>query len=68
MRYRKAKKKSSSVNLTPMIDVVFQLLIFYMVSSNIIVNPGIKLNLPQATTANTETTSNNTEIKYLLDF
>lgn len=35
-----------SLTLAPMIDVVFLLLIFFMVSTTFIVRPGLNLNLP----------------------
>lgn len=37
-------------NLVPMIDVVFQLVVFFMVSSTFVVAPGIGLALPESTT------------------
>ena len=49
-----AKKKRTSggeeggINMTPMIDVVFQLVVFFMVSSTFVVTPGIDLNLPKS--------------------
>lgn len=39
------------VNLTPLIDVVFLLLIFFMVSSTFIEHPAIQLDLPRASAA-----------------
>lgn len=41
------------LNMTPLIDVVFQQMIFFMLTSSFIMQPGIKINLPQATTAET---------------
>lgn len=41
------------LNMTPLIDVVFQQLIFFMLTSSFVMQPGIKINLPQATTAET---------------
>jgi len=38
------------INLTPLVDVVFQLIIFFMLSSSFIMQPGIKIKLPQAAT------------------
>jgi biopolymer transport protein ExbD len=38
------------INLTPMVDVVFQLIIFFMLSSSFIMQPGIKIKLPKAET------------------
>lgn len=46
----------ASVDMTPMIDVVFQLIIFFLVSTTFAVLPGINLNLPESSTA--ENTSN----------
>lgn len=46
------------INLTPMIDVVFLLLIFFMVSTTFIVTDSIKIDLPKAKGDKTEKTSN----------
>ena len=47
---RKAGKKeaTSSLNLTPMIDIVFQLLIFFMVTAVFAITPGLDIKLPEA--------------------
>ena len=42
------KKEMSMPDLTPMIDVVFQLLIFFMVSTTFTRETQLKLELPQA--------------------
>lgn len=49
----KTKKKRSRVliNITSLIDVLFLLLIFLMVSSTFLEQPGIKLELPPAESA-----------------
>ena len=49
----KTKKKRSRVliNITSLIDVLFLLLIFLMVSSTFLEQPGIKLELPTAESA-----------------
>ena len=54
----KARRRSvqASVDMTPMLDVVFQLIIFFLVSTTFAVLPGISLNLPESATA--ESTSN----------
>jgi biopolymer transport protein ExbD len=51
MRISKKKGVSVSVDLTPMIDVVFQLILFFLVSTTFAVLPGISLSLPQSSTA-----------------
>ena len=42
------QKLNATLNLTPLIDVVFQLLIFFMLSSNFVMQPGVKVELPKA--------------------
>ena len=51
MQFRRRLSPSATVELIPMIDVVFQLVIFFMVSSTFIVTPGIGIVLPESTTA-----------------
>lgn len=40
-----------NLNITPLIDVVFLLLIFFMLSYHFVDSSGIKLTLPKATTS-----------------
>ncbi|WP_319560869.1 biopolymer transporter ExbD [Marispirochaeta sp.] len=51
MQFRRRLKTNATVDLVPMIDVVFQLVIFFMVSTTFILTPGINLSLPESTTA-----------------
>lgn len=44
-------KIQSNVDMTPMIDIVFQLILFFLVSTTFAILPGIKLNLPASKTA-----------------
>ena len=46
MQFKEPKKKSLGLNITSLIDVLFILLIFFMVSSSFIEQPGMKLELP----------------------
>lgn len=43
------RSEEPDVNLTPMIDVVFLLLLFFMVSTSFIHESSLKVNLPEAT-------------------
>ena len=45
---------SASLSLTPLIDVVLLLLIFFMLSSSFILQPGIKVELPTAKAAESQ--------------
>jgi biopolymer transport protein ExbD/biopolymer transport protein TolR len=49
MQLRRKKRIESPPDITPMIDVVFLLLIFFMISTTFINTPGIKITLPEAT-------------------
>lgn len=40
-----------NVDLTPLIDIIYQLVIFFMITSVFKVAPGIALNLPDSTTS-----------------
>jgi biopolymer transport protein ExbD len=48
VNFRRKKPDEASVNLTPLIDVVFLLLIFFMVSTTFTRETQLKLDLPQA--------------------
>ena len=45
------KRRRVTINITSLIDVVLLLLIFFMVSTNFIEQPGMKLDLPDSETA-----------------
>ena len=49
MKFRRQRLDDVSVNLTPLIDVVFLLLIFFMVSTTFIRETQLKIDLPEAT-------------------
>jgi len=39
------------IDIAPLIDIIFQLLIFFMLTSSFIFQPGIKVNLPKSVTS-----------------
>lgn len=49
MKLMPRHSEQPDVNLTPMIDVVFLLLLFFMVSTSFIRESSLKVDLPQAT-------------------
>jgi|GEM_PF-844299 len=49
-RTPKNKENTSSIDFTPIVDTVFNLIIFFALSLNFIGMPAIKLKLPQAST------------------
>ncbi len=55
MRRRRDRHDSApEINLTPMIDMVFILLIFFLVASSFVKEAGIEVNRPVAQTAQTQ--------------
>jgi len=50
-RHLKLEKALRTIDIAPLIDVVFLLIIFFMLTSNFIFQPGIKINLPRAITS-----------------
>lgn len=51
MRFERRLKPQVNVDLTPLIDVVLQLIIFFMISSVFKTAPGIDMDLPDSGTA-----------------
>lgn len=51
MHFRRRLSPNANVDLVPMIDVVFQLVVFFMVSSTFVMTPGIALDLPESTSS-----------------
>ncbi len=51
MRFRRLLSTRTNVELIPLIDVVFQLVVFFMVSTTFILTPGISLILPMSETS-----------------
>lgn len=51
MQFKTRRKRNVLINITSLIDVLFLLLIFFMVSSTFLEQPGIKLELPFAESA-----------------
>ncbi len=59
MRFRKRLELKRGIDLTSMIDIVFNLLIFFMVSTTLTNTPIIKVNLPKSSSsAQSEKTEN----------
>ncbi len=57
MKFKRRLSTESRVDLIPMIDVVFQLILFFLVSTTFALLPGITLNLPESDTAESTVTS-----------
>jgi biopolymer transport protein ExbD len=54
MEFRKRKQREIKIDIHPLIDIVFLLLIFFMVTTTFVERPGLKLELPRAKSAGQE--------------
>ncbi len=60
MKFRRTPKiQKGHLDITPLIDVVFLLLIFFMLSSSFILQSGIKVDLPNAVSSEVLESQNN---------
>ncbi len=53
MQFREKRVTKSIINLTPMVDMLFLILLFFLVTSSFIEQPNIKLELPSTKYAST---------------
>ncbi|MFT5206943.1 MAG: biopolymer transport protein ExbD [Candidatus Omnitrophota bacterium] len=55
MKFERLKRRTQinkgQIDIAPLVDVMFLLLIFFMLTSNFILQPGIKVRLPHAVTS-----------------
>lgn len=54
---KKGARKEAAVDLIPMIDIVFQLILFFLVSTTFASLPGIDLNLPSSSSSESTTSA-----------
>jgi biopolymer transport protein ExbD len=62
---RRRRRQEGVLELTPLIDVIFLLLIFFMVSTSFVVNREIAIKLPESTSASSE--SNDQQLIMLIN-
>jgi len=51
MEFERRRHKHDFINVAPLVDVVFLLLLFFMLTSHLIQEPAIKIKLPESKTA-----------------
>ncbi len=57
MDFEKRKNNHSHINIAPLVDVVFLLLLFFMLTSHLIQEPAIKIKLPESKTSEAQSES-----------
>src|SRR5690606_9249864 len=48
VNFRSQRRPDPILDITPMIDIVFQLVLFFMVSTTFVSSPGIQVDLPRS--------------------
>ena len=48
MNFRRHRREAARVDVTPLIDIIFQLVLFFMVSTTFVNSPGIEVDLPRS--------------------
>ena len=48
MKFAVSRRPNPTIDVTPMIDIVFQLVLFFMVSTTFVSAPGIEIELPKS--------------------
>ena len=48
MNFSRARRVEPVVDVTPLIDIIFQLVLFFMVSTTFVTAPGIEVDLPRS--------------------
>lgn len=64
MRFRRQRRDELAINLTPLIDVVFLLLIFFMVSTSFTSETQLAVSLPEA--EGTPATNNTSRLELMI--
>ena len=62
MNFKKNPKSSISIDITPMIDVMFILIIFFLITTTFVSNPGLEIDLPRASLSEIENANQPIEI------
>ncbi|HOV86921.1 MAG TPA: biopolymer transporter ExbD [Syntrophobacteraceae bacterium] len=51
MEFERRKRRHTHIDTAPLVDVVFNLLLFFVITYNVTADPAIKVRLPEAATA-----------------
>lgn len=58
MKTQIKKRRNSGLSLIPLVDIVFQLILFFVVSTSFAVIPAVSVNLPESSTSEAVEVSN----------
>jgi len=67
MRFRNEKKGEVSIDITPIVDTVFNLMIFFALSLNFLAASGLRINLPKGTVREVLSTPKSVDVSITKD-
>jgi biopolymer transport protein ExbD len=54
MEFERTRRKHTHIDVAPLVDVVFNLLLFFVITYNVTQDPAIKIRLPESLTAESQ--------------
>ncbi|MCU0573014.1 MAG: biopolymer transporter ExbD [Syntrophobacteraceae bacterium] len=57
MEFERRKRRHTHIDMAPLVDVVFNLLLFFVITYNVTVDSGIRIRLPESQTAESQAVS-----------
>jgi biopolymer transport protein ExbD len=54
MEFERRRRRHTHIDIAPLVDVVFNLLLFFVITYNVAADLAIKIRLPEAITANAQ--------------
>ncbi|MFQ5764951.1 MAG: ExbD/TolR family protein [Rhodospirillales bacterium] len=61
------RKREATIDISPLVDVVFQLLIFFVVTTSFLTDTGLPLDLPSAASGQQESAVQNLSVRVTAD-
>jgi len=55
MEFERIRRRHTHIDVAPLVDVVFNLLLFFVITYNVVAEPAIKIRLPESKTADSQT-------------
>jgi biopolymer transport protein ExbD len=54
MEFERRRRRHTHIDVAPLVDVVFNLLLFFMITYNVVADPAVKIRLPESKTADSQ--------------
>lgn len=54
MEFERSRRRHTHIDVAPLVDVVFNLLLFFVITYNVAADPAVKIRLPESKTADSQ--------------